>query len=87
MSTFNTPTILFPVHPVMDTWKTLQLGHEAVVRWGGYIECNTRLPKQTNLHHMVSVERLFHYFLGHLKTHFRLDYQLVMDAIKVHEDG
>lgn len=36
---------------------------------------------------MVSVERLFHYFLGHLKTHFRLDCELVMDAIKVHEDG
>jgi hypothetical protein len=36
---------------------------------------------------MVSVERLFHYFLGHAKSLLSLDHQLVMDAIKVHEDG
>ena len=87
MRTLHTPSILFPAHPIMETWKTLQEGHEAVVRWGKYIECNPRLPRQTNLHHIVSVERFFHYFLGHLKTHFETDKQLVMDAILVHEDG
>ncbi len=87
METLNNKAISFPVHPIMENWKTLQDGHEAVVRWGGYVECNPNLPKQTNLHHMVSVKRLFYYFLGHLKTFFATDYQLVMDAIEVHEDG
>lgn len=87
METLNTKALSFPVHPIMETWKILQSGHEAVIRWEGYLKCNPKLPKQTNLHHMVSVERLFHYFLGHLKTFFTIDYQLVMDAIKVHEDG
>lgn len=80
-------TLVLPQVHFLNSWQTLQIGYEKIVRWKDYLKENPNLRRQTNLEHIVSVSFLFDYFLnfGSLAQFF--DRELVRLAIQVHEIG
>lgn len=82
-------TFAFPLHAFESVWHILQDGNSKVTRWEEYWDNNPNLFHQTNLHHMVSVQRLIHYFLGHISSqeHPTLNKEILLDGFMDHEDG
>lgn len=69
-------------------WDLIQRKYPERVRWAEYREQNPHLPRQTNLEHSLSVQRLFALACSLLHASGRnLDFSLLMLAIQLHEDG
>lgn len=69
-------------------WNLIQHKYAEHVRWAEYREQNPNLPRQTNLEHSLSVQRLFALACSLLRASGRnLDFSLLMLAIQLHEDG
>lgn len=87
MRSTETKTLVFPGLPHYGVWRTLQIEHEAVIRWGPYRECNTRLHEQTNLHHIVSLLRISDLYLRNLLGYVVFNLGMVNTVAQCHEDG
>lgn len=69
-------------------WDLIQRKYPERVRWAEYRKQNPNLPRQTNLEHSLSVQRLFALACSLLHASGRnLDFSLLMLAIQLHEDG